>query len=199
MHTMLAPALNRTARDTAYLLLGLATSVVAFGVWVTALTLSVTLAILIVGIPVIIGSAFVMRWTAELDRQNAALVFGRPVRGHYRSHRGSGSLGSRVLNTLRDPQVWRDLAWLITHSVVGFAFGVIAVSLVAATLGTAALPLWYWPIPDGVQFGLWTVDSLPEALLTMFLAIPMGWITVWVMRGMAKLHASLAVELLGRY
>jgi len=39
---MLAPALNRTARDVTYLILGLATSVLAFGVWVAALTLSLT-------------------------------------------------------------------------------------------------------------------------------------------------------------
>ncbi len=126
---------------------------------VVALSLSLSLAILIIGLPVMIGSAYVMRWTAELDRQNAALVFGRPVRGHYRSHRG-GSLGTRVVKTLRDPQVWRDLAWLITHSVVGFAFGVAAVTLVASTLGTAALPLWYWSVPGGVEFGLWSVDTL---------------------------------------
>jgi hypothetical protein len=192
------PALDRTARDTLYLTLGLLTSVLAFGVWVAALTLSVTLAILIVGLPVTIGSAYVMRWTAELDRQNAALVFGRPVRGAYRSHRGE-SIGKRVLNTLRDPQVWRDLAWLITHSIVGFAFGVAALSLVASALGTATLPLWYWSIPDGVEFGLWNVDTLPEALGSALLAIPLAFVTVWVVRGMAKLHASLAVELLGRY
>jgi hypothetical protein len=195
---MFAPAPLRTARDITYLVLGLLTSVLAFGVWVTALTLSLTLAILIIGIPVIIGSAYVMRWTAELDRQNAALVFGRPVRGHYRSHRG-GSIGSRVINTLRDPQVWRDLAWLITHSILGFAFGVAAVTLVAVVGSFATLPLWYWAIPDpGVQMGLWTVDTLPEALITAFLAIPAAWISVWVLRGMAKFHASLAVEFLGR-
>jgi hypothetical protein len=192
------PALDRTARDTLYLTLGLLTSVLAFGVWIVAVTLSVTLAILIVGLPVIIGSAYVMRWTAELDRQNAALVFGRPVRGAYRSHRGE-SLGRRVLITVRDPQVWRDLAWLITHSVVGFAFGVAAVSLVASVVGTAALPLWYWSIPGGVHFGVWNVNSLPVAFATALLAIPMAYVTVWVMRGMAKFHASLAVEFLGRY
>ena len=93
------PALNRTARDAAYLTLALGTSVIAFAVWVTALTLSLTFAVLIVGIPVVIGSAFVMRWTTELDRRNAALVFGRPVRGAYRSHRAS-SLGRRVLAVL---------------------------------------------------------------------------------------------------
>jgi hypothetical protein len=195
---MLAPALDRTLRDAAYLTLGLLTSILAFGVWVAALTLSLTLAILIVGIPVIIGSAYALRWTAELDRQNAALVFGRPVRGHYRSHRGS-SIGVRVLRTLRDPQVWRDLAWLITHSVVGFAFGVLALTLVGSVAGLATLPLWYWSIPDGVQFGILNVDTLPEALATAFVAIPLAWVTAWLMRGMAKLHASLAVELLGRY
>jgi hypothetical protein len=192
------PALDRTARDAAYLTLGLLSSVLAFSVWVAALTLSLTLAILIIGLPVIIGSAYVMRWTAELDRQNAALVFGRPVRGAYRSHRGP-SLGRWVLNTVRDPQVWRDLAWLITHSIVGFAFGVAALSLVASVGATASLPLWYWSIPDGVEFGLWNVHSLPIALATSLLAIPLAFVTVWIMRGMAKLHASLAVELLGRY
>jgi hypothetical protein len=192
------PAFDRTARDTLYLTLGLLTSVLAFAVWVAALTLSLTLAILIIGLPVIIGSAYVMRWTAELDRQNAALVFGRPVRGAYRSHRGE-SLGKRVLNTVRDPQVWRDLAWLITHSVLGFAFGVAALSLVASVAGLATLPLWYWSIPDGVDIALWNTHSLPIALATALLAIPLAFVTVWVMRGMAKLHASLAVELLGRY
>ena len=146
----------------------------------------------------IIGSAYVMRWTTELDHQNAALVFGRPVRGHYRSHRGR-SIGARVLNTLRDPQVWRDLGWLIVHSVVGFAFGVAAVTLVATAAGIAVLPLWYWALPDpGMQMGLYNVDTLTEAIGTAFLAVPLAWITVWLLRGMAKLHASLAVEFLGR-
>ena len=188
----------RTARDIAYLSLGLLTSIVALAVWIAALSLSLSLAILIVGLPVIIGSAYVMRWTAELDRRNAALVFGRPVRGAYRSH-GSRSIGGRVLATLRDPQVWRDLAWLITHSVVGFAFGVLAVSLLASVAGLATLPLWFWSIPDGVQmFGLWNADSLPWAIITAFLAAPLAWVTVWVIRGLAKFHASLAVEFLGR-
>ena len=146
----------------------------------------------------IIGSAYVMRWTTELDRRNAALVFGRPVRGHYRSHRGH-SIGARVINTLRDPQVWRDLAWLITHSVVGFAFGLIAVVLVGNVIGLATLPIYYWAIPDGgMEFGLWQAGSFPIAFASAFLAIPLAWITVWVIRGMAKLHASLAVEFLGR-
>ena len=193
------PAPTRTVRDLAYLSLGLLTSIVALAVWIAAISLSLSLAILIIGLPVIIGSAYVMRWTAELDRRNAALVFGRPVRGSYRSHR-SGSIGGRVVATIRDPQVWRDLAWLITHSIVGLAFGIVAISLVASVAGLATLPAWYWSIPDGVEmFGLWNADSLPWAIITALLAVPLAWVTVWVIRGLAKFHASLAVELLGRY
>ena len=187
----------RTARDIAYLSLGLLTSVVAMAVWIVALSLSLSLAILIVGLPVIIGSAYVMRWTAELDRRNAALVFGRPVRGHYRSHR-SRSIGGRVAATVRDPQTWRDLAWLITHSVVGLAFGIVAITLVASVAGLATLPLWFWSLPDGFEMGIYNADTLPWAIITAFLAAPLAWVTVWVIRGLAKFHASLAVELLGR-
>ncbi|MBE2315210.1 sensor domain-containing protein [Solirubrobacter sp. CPCC 204708] len=192
------PTLDRTARDAAYLTFTLLTSIAALAVWIVALTVSLTFGILVIGLPIVLASVYLMRWTAELDRQNAALVFGRPVRGHYRSHRAPG-LFSRVFVTLRDPQVWRDLAWLITHSVVGMAFGALAVSLIVGTLGTATLPLWYWAVPGGYELGAYTVDTFTEAVLTMLLAVPFAFITVWVMRGMAKFHASLAVELLGRY
>jgi len=192
------PSLDRTARDAAYLTCTLLTSIAAFAVWVAALTLSLTLGLLIIGLPIVLGAAYAMRWTVELDRQNAALVFGRPVRGHYRSHRATG-LFARVFKTLRDPQVWRDFAWLITHSILGFAFGVIAVSLVASTLGTATLPLWSRALPAGYDMGFWNVDTFLEAVLAAWVALPLGFITVWVLRGMAKFHASLAVELLGRY
>src|SRR5262245_16207189 len=94
--------LARAGRDTAYLTLGLLTSIVAFAVWVVALSVSLSFAILVIGLPVALGAAFVMRWTAELDRLNAALVFGRPVRGVYRNHRRSTWFG-RLKATFADP------------------------------------------------------------------------------------------------
>src|SRR5262245_3062301 len=167
------PDLRRTGLDVAYLTLGLLTSVIAFAVWVTALSVTLSLAVFVVGIPIALGAAYVMRWTAELDRQNAALVFGRPVRGRYRDHRRPTFLG-RVGATLGDPQVWRALAWLITHSVVGFVFGVVALTLIGTVLGLAAAPLWYWSVPDGIELGIYNADSLPWALVTSTLALPLG-------------------------
>jgi hypothetical protein len=198
MDHMLAPPLERTARDAAYLSLGLLTSILAFAVWVTALALSVSLIVFVVGVPIVLASAFVMRWTAELDRRNAELVFGRPIRGHYRKPTVRGWL-PRLRATVTDPQTWRDLAWLITHSVIGFAFGVLAVTLIGSIGFLASLPIWYWAPPEGVEFGLWQADTLPIAIVSAFLAVPVAFMTVWVLRGLATFHASLAVELLGRY
>jgi len=70
---------------------------------------------------------------------------------------------------------------------------------VFSTLSVAALPLWSWALPDGYDIGIWNVDTFLEAVLAAWVALPLGFITVWVLRGLAKFHASLAVELLGRY
>jgi hypothetical protein len=191
----LAPHLLRTGRDAAYLGVGLATSVLAFVVWIACVTASLSLAVFVLGLPVALLSALAFRAAADLDRYNAALVYGRPLRGRYRDHRRDGFI-DRLRATMGDPQTWKDLLWLVAHSVIGFAFGVAAVSLVASVLGTAALPLWYWSVPDGAQFGLWTVDTLPEALASALLAIPLGLLTAVLLRGMARLHSALAAALL---
>ena len=188
--------LAQLGRDALYLTLGLLTSIVAFAVWVAGLTLSLSLAVFIVGLPVILASAIAFRWTAELDRLNAVLVRGRRIRGTYRDHRGERFF-VRLRTTLGDPQTWRDLLWLVLHSVIGFTFGVVAVSLIASVLGILILPAWYWAIPDGVQFGLRTVDSLWEAFATAALAIPLGLATAGLVRAMALGEAGLASAFLG--
>jgi Putative sensor len=188
--------LVRSGREAAYLTAGLLTSILAFTVWITCVTLSVTLAIFIVGLPIMLASAYVFRWTAEIDRQIVSLFLGRKVRGRYQDHRADTFFG-RLAATFRDPQTWRDFSWLTVHSILGFAFGVAAVTLVATVLGIATLPLWFWPIPDGVDFGLWNVDTLPEAIASAFLAIPAGAITILLLRWMAWTEALIATALLG--
>jgi hypothetical protein len=59
------------------------------------------------------------------------------------------------------------------------------------------LPLWYWALPDGVEFGLWNADTLPLACASALLAIPLGVLTVYVLRWMALAEAYLAAALLG--
>ena len=156
----------------------------AFVAWVTGVTISLTLAIFVIGLPAILASAVAFRWCAELDRRNAALLLGGRLHGRYRDHGGERML-VRVSATLHDPQTWRDLGWLVAHSIVGFAFGCAALAAVAYVFATALLPAWYWALPDGADFGVWRVDSLGEAFLAVPLAIPLAAVAVSLVRVMA--------------
>ena len=188
--------LVRSGREAAYLTAGLLTSILAFTVWITCVTLSLTLAVFIIGLPIMLASAYVFRWTAELDRQTVSFFLGRRVRGRYQDHRADTFLG-RLAATLRDPQTWRDFSWLTVHSILGFAFGVAAVTLVGTVLGLATLPVWYWSLPDGADFGLWNIDTLPLAVASAFLAIPLAGLTIVLLRWMAWTEALIATALLG--
>src|ERR1700759_5342038 len=94
--------LARSGREAAYLTAGLVTSVIALGVWITAVTLSVTLALFIVGLPVMLASAVAFRWMADPDRRNASMFVGRQIHGRYQDHRADTLLG-RLRATFGDP------------------------------------------------------------------------------------------------
>jgi hypothetical protein len=190
----LKPVLTTALHDAAYLTIGLATSVVAFAVLIAGVTLTISLALFIVGLPIFLATAYAFRWTAELDRQNAALVHGRALRGRYR--KSPAGFWNRLKTAAGDPRTWKDTAWLAVHSIVGFGFGVAAVTIIGVVLGTAVLPAWYWAIPDGIDFGLWNVDTLGEAAATALLAIPAAAVTLLALRAMAFAEAQLAALLL---
>jgi hypothetical protein len=186
---------TRAGTDLLYLTFGLLTSILGFAVWVSALSASLSLAVFLVGLPVMLLSAWAFHWVAQLDRRNAALVEGRVLRGRYRDHTGKPFL-ARLRGTLADGQTWRDLAWLVLHSIIGFGFGVAAICLVGTVIGVAFLPVWYWAVPDGIDYGLWTVDTLGEAFATALLALPAAALTVGLLRAMALGESRLAVGLL---
>ena len=192
----LRAAAERAARDTQYLAIGLVTSVVAMVVWIAAVSVSLSTALFVVGLPVALASAVAFRWSADLDRRNAALVLGRPLRGRYRDHGGDRFL-ERLSATLRDRQTWRDLVWLVVHSIVGLAFGSAAIALVAEAVALAVLPAWYWAIPGGVDLGIATVDGLGEAFIAAVFAVPLAAWSVALLRAMALAEAHLASALLG--
>jgi signal transduction histidine kinase len=191
----IADLARRGGRELGYLSVGGLTAILGFCVWVVAVSVTVSLLFFIIGLPVFLLSAIAFRWTAELDRRNAAIMLGRPLHAAYRDHRGESFL-ARLSSTARDAQTWRDLAWLIAHSVLGFVFAAIAISLVASVIGAVVMPAWYWSIPGGVQWGPWTIDTLPLAFLSVVLSVPLAALTVMVIRLMAAGELWLAELLL---
>jgi Putative sensor len=195
--------IKRAGRDLAYLVAVLPLSILAFAVWVTGLTLTLSLLILIVGIFVWLGTTYVFRWTAGIDRTLIEWITRKPVAAVYRRPAAPGML-ARVRSMTVDPQTWKDLGWLVLNSTLGFAVAVASLSVTAVVLGYITMPIWWWAIPDpGQQYGatnlgLYTVDSTWLAFLTTAIGLALAPIAAQLNRGIVAAHSSLGARLLGR-
>jgi hypothetical protein len=189
--------MNRFVRELSYLTVGLATSILSFGVVVGGLIASIVLAPFVVGFPVSAAVARVVRGVADVDRWNARLLLDRPLRGHYRSTARRGVV-QWISSTLGDRQTWRDLTWSTLHALTGFAFGVAALTMIAVVVGLATLPFWYWSVPNPDVIGLWHSNTLPKALAVVPFAIPALAAAIGFTKLMATIDLRLAVVLLDR-
>jgi signal transduction histidine kinase len=194
--------LKTVGRDFTYLVAVFAMSIVALVVWVTGLSVTLSLLVLIVGLFVWIGTAYVLRWTTAIDRALAGWLRGSPVRAVYRAPRDKGVLALlRAITT--DPQTWKNFGWLVLNSIFGFAFSLAALSVTALVIGYIAMPLWWWAIPHPetqygtLNLGIYTVTSTGWAFVTTAIGLALAPLALLLNHGVAKVHAAAAAEILG--
>jgi signal transduction histidine kinase len=185
-----------TWRELAYLLLGGPMAVAAFVVFVTGVTTGLTLAITLVGLPILLATAYADRGLSWLERRRAALVLGEQIAEAYRRPSGPGIL-SRAKSVAVDPQTWKDAGWMVALSVVGFACWLAAIVLWANTLLAVTLPLYWWALPrdaidlwDGKHLDAWWEVGVVAALgLVALVAVP--WICAALAHGQVRLARTL--------
>jgi hypothetical protein len=183
---------RRWAADAAFHALGLLTSIVGFTLWMTGATVSVSLLIVWVGVPLTIATLIACRWFGDAERWRAALVLGRPIPRPERLRGGPGIVdrGSAVI---KDRSTWLDFGWTGLAGFVSFPLATAAVAAWSTVAGMITLPAWYWSLPDGTELGLMHGDTLPKALLIAAIglaAVPLcGYLVraltiaeLWVMR-----------------
>ena len=192
----------RAGRDVLYLLGVLTMSIVGFVVWVTGLSVTLSLLVLVVGVLVWFGTVYVFRWTVWLDRRLAGWLRRAPIDGVYRQSPNT-SLGARLRTVTTDPQTWKDLGWLVLNSIVGFAISVAGLTATALVIGYIAMPLWWWAIADPhtqygtLNLGIYTVTSTGWAFVTTALGLVLAPLAIVLNRGLATGHAAVAARILG--
>jgi signal transduction histidine kinase len=191
-----ATRLRRIGADALYLLLGLVSSIVAFGVWVAGVTVSLTLCLLIVGLPVVLATFAVFRWLADLERRRAALVGGRPLAGEYRLA-ADRRITARLWTAVRDPQRWKDLLYLVLFSVIGFCWGTVWLVVWGVALGSLTLPAWWWAMPPDATYMTMTIDTWQESIGAAAIGAALLPCALFLQRGLAVSEAALARWLLG--
>ena len=186
-----------TYRRITYLLLALPLGVIEFTFLVTALSFGVSTVITLIGIPVLVGTVYAWRWLAELERKLIGALTGVQIASPYRPGPVGGGWWQRLQARLADPATWKDLLFLMLQLGLGIVSFTIASVVLAAILGSLFAPAFYWAVPDGLQLGIFTVDTLGEAIALVPLGALLALVGIPALGALGRLYGLLAALMLG--
>jgi hypothetical protein len=131
---------------------------------------------------------------AQVQRHRIAKFLGYMMSSPYRPL-PQGSPLSHARMRVRDPAVWRDLAYLLLLLPIGAAEFAIVAAAFALPPVTLALPTWLFvALPEGVPLGqgVW-IDTLLEATITAIIVLPVSVLaSYWVIISVSS--ATLAKQ-----
>ncbi|HTU29532.1 MAG TPA: sensor domain-containing protein [Solirubrobacteraceae bacterium] len=194
--------LSTAGRDLLYVLAVLPLSIAGFAIWVTGVSVTLSLAVLVVGALAWLGTVALVRLAADCDRRLAGWYRGARIDPGYQPTRSS-ELGSTLRTVTRDPQTWRDLGWVVGNSTIGFVVATAAVTLTGLVLGLITTPAWWWAIPHPSQeyatlnLGIYTVTSTGLAFVNTALGLVLLPVAAAVNHWVAAGHSRLAARFLG--
>ena len=183
-----------------YMLLSLATGIVYFTWAVTGLSLSLGLAILIIGIPFVILFIGATRVLALVEGRIVEVMLGErmPRRPVY-SDRSQPWL-QRIGAMFTDPRTWGTIVYFLAMQPLGMLYFAVAVTTLALGAGFIALPFAHW-FGFGANInieGLGWID--PASPWIWPLSIVVGIVLIIAMLHLARLvgflHGKLAKALL---
>src|SRR3954468_7700677 len=188
------PFRGRTARETLYCVLALATGVFWFCLLGTLFVGAASLLLSLVGIPLLVLTLAVARAGPRLDRR----IVRDPVGVEIPPPPVAPPRRRRWLGRLTDGGAWRALLYLVLQGATGTATFTGAVTIWAVALSCLTIPTWWWTIPGG-DF-LWDgnrLDTPWEYLLVVAVGLLALLAAPWVVRVLALGQARLALALLG--
>ena len=176
-------------------MLGLPVGIAAFTFAVTAFSLSVGLAITLVGLPLFVLTLLASRWIAKLERERARMVIDEPV---VADRPLSGSAMERSKALLRDRSAWTGGAWSLLMLPIGVAGFTAAITLWSTALGFITSPLWYWAT-DSSNDTIPLLDSTSAGYSALRVLIGLALLptTAMVCRGLAAGTGRAARAILG--
>jgi len=195
----------RAYLSLSFMLLSLATGILYFTVAVTGLSISVGLAVLIVGVPFFLAFIGATRVIALGEGRMLEAITGermprRPV------HPGPpAGLWARIVDMLKDRRTWTTLLYLLLMLPLGIVYFTVAVSLLSAGLGLLFAPLaaagaalgWF-PSDVHVRFAGTDFDQYPfiETLVCLVLGVLVLTLLMHLARIVVRGHVRLAKALL---
>lgn len=183
-----------------YMLLSLVTGILYFTWVVTGMSLSLGLAILIIGIPVAILFFASVRGISLFEGRLVEALLGErmPRRPTYQQKNQDVSAIERIKTLFTDPRSWSSMLYMLLMQPLGAAYFTFAVTLLALSFGVASIPIVDQFNDHGtISIGNWYFTA-PWWSFPLFLAagIVIFAIGLHLARGVGYIHAQLAKSLL---
>jgi len=184
-----------------YMVLALATGIVYFTVVVTGLSLTIGLAVLIIGVPFALLFIGVVRAISLAEGRMVEGLLGERMPRRPRMVAARGNLWERSKSWLTDYRTWTTMLYMALQLPLGIAYFTIVVTALALSAGTFLLPIaqsfFNQPIIVAGAYG-YLIE--PWAMPLVMIAGVLGFfVTMWLAKGIGKLHGMWAkVMLVGR-
>jgi len=181
-----------------YLLLSLVTGVAYFTFATVGLSLSLGLAILIIGVPVFLAFIGIARVVALAEGRIVESLLGArmPRRPPYRDRHTP--FWQRVVDMLKDPRTWSTVLYLLLMLPLGVFYFTFAVVGLVVSVATIVAPIVMLLYHAGIVEIEGVVGSPHPAVLPLItiLGVLLLTVTMHLARGLGYLHGQLARTLL---
>ncbi len=182
--------------NIAYLLLAFPLGILYFTLLVTGLSVGFGMMITLIGIPILL-LVLGMSWALCKFERGVAVAVLREQVPRASSQPSATGLWPRFKAYLTDRVTWTGVLYLILKFPLGIATFTIAVTLISTTLGLLAAPLYTWA-SNPVTWGSWVFDPFPWSWILTLIGIPMIFISLHLMNGVAILFGKLTRSMLGK-
>ncbi|MEX0899729.1 MAG: sensor domain-containing protein [Gammaproteobacteria bacterium] len=179
-----------------YMLLALATGILYFTVVITGLSVSIGLAITLIGIPFFLLFLALVRVLSLVEGRVVEVMLDvrMPRRPVYRDT--EQGLWARIGGMFTDERTWTTMLYMVLQLPLGIAYFVLVVAGLSVSLSLVAAPL-------AVLFGasLWLGNGAMPVYLFPFVSlagVALLLLTLHACRGIAGFHGALAKYLLVR-
>jgi hypothetical protein len=179
-----------------YLMLAFPLGTIYFVFLVTGLSVGFGLLITLIGIPIlllVLGGSWAL---CGFERGIAAVLLKEEIPSSSVPPASKG-LWARLMAHLTDRVTWTGMLYLFLKFPIGITTFTIAVTLVSVTLGLLFAPAYAWT-SDPITWGAWVFDPFPWSWVATLVGIPMIFISLHLMNGIALLSGRMARVLIGK-
>lgn len=185
----------QTYLNLVYLYLAFPLGIAYFVFIVVGLSLGFGLIITLFGVPLLVLTIVASWLLSSFERELANRLLKEEIPPILWEDFSGLTLLGKLKALLSSPVTWTGLLFLIVKFPMGVASFILATLLLTGSVGFLAAPIYYrW---TDINFGIWRVDSLGEAIILLPIGIVMAIVTPHVLNFAAFLSGRLAYLMLG--